>query len=160
MRLLMVALVLGLLAVPADAQVRDRCSLEPTLEAYMTRQYGNPERTVWPPVAEDGAACEKLRYDRRAFLCQIARAEGQIESTERTLSGMQNSLERTRAAPVTRFGSMTTGPAAKERAIAGLVRNVAEFDLNLRTARDAADQAGASKLRVEAEMRTAACTLE
>ena len=127
--LLFLLLILAIPTEDALAQV-DRCAVLPTLDDYMTRDYGDPARMVWPPIPSDGAVCEKLRRDRAAYMCQSLRAENKESSLERSLRSVRPSLRSARNARPAQVG----GAAAKARSVAGLSRLLLEREAEIREA--------------------------
>ena len=120
-KLFILMFILSLTSEISLAQ-NDRCKVLPTLEAYMTRDYGDPSRMVWPPIPEDGPVCEKLRKDRYAYRCQRGRADNKAASVRTSLRSVRPALRSAQRARPDQVG----GPAAKARSVAGLSRLLAE----------------------------------
>ena len=101
---------------------KGRCDVLPTLEAYKTRAYGNPSLswTVWPAPSKDGPTCEKLRFDRNAYLCQIDVWGKSAEAHRRALKDNQHSLTTYSKVNPGQVG----GPAAKSKTLRGLANNI------------------------------------
>ena len=62
-----------LLLVPTLHHAADACGkLQPTLRAYYVQEYGEDYRKgiVTVPSPEEGATCEKIRYDLQYWSCQ------------------------------------------------------------------------------------------
>ena len=145
-KLFILMFILSLTSEISLAQ-NDRCKLLPTLEAYMTRDYGDPSRTAWPPIPKDGPVCEKLRKDRYVYQCWIGRARHKEKNMRRHIRHSRHSLEGARNARADQVG----GAAAKARSIEGMSRLVAEQEAKQRKAQ--ADLALATPLRDKAELQ-------
>ena len=117
------AFVVMLLLVPAFPHAANACGkLQPTLRAYYIQEYGEDYQKgiVSVPSPEEGATCEKIRYDLRYWHCQwgsvkLSRSRVALlkNQTQTTTLGVPLYVQQARS----RKASQVGGEAAKRRSI-------------------------------------------
>ena len=114
------AFVVMLLLVSAFPHAANACGkLQPTLRAYYIQEYGEnyQKGIVSVPSPEEGATCEKIRYDLRYWHCQWKSYWSDMPSKhqiETTASGMPWAVQRIQSQKASKMG----GEEVKRRKIA------------------------------------------
>ena len=155
--------VVLLLLAPTIPHAANACGkLQPTLRAYYIQEHGEGylKGIVSVPTPEEGATCEKIRYDLRYWHCQWKSAklsrsqEASLKrQTETNALGIPLYVQRARS----RKASQVGGEAAKQRSIERAWANHRMWVKRLAESRTTTAAAKAGYLAAHSKFKASGC---